>query len=129
MFDACSLDKQRGLASCHEIVVHRWETAADAAIGRTLGDFLVHDMHDLRLLKDLAGRCGQLARHLTIVETNFDVPLHQMPPNRLPPQQLCSLANVLSCPGHFGSTVINRLVDYVSPPWPATDVCPFSDSA
>lgn len=94
-------------------MVRRWDTAAEAAIGRSLGNFLVHDVHDMRILRGLARRCGELGQHLSIVIINFDVPTHQMHPARLPPQLMFTLKDALTCTGSSATAVINALVDNV----------------
>lgn len=77
----------------------------------------MHDGHDLKLLKQLARQTGSLSRELTVVVSNFDVPQHSMPPQKLPPPQLNTLAKELSCTDpENAATVMNFLVDTVSPP-------------
>lgn len=97
--------------------MYRWGTAVDAAAGRHFSNFIVHDGHDLKLLKQLARQTGSLSRELTVVVSNFDVPQHSMPPQKLPPPQLNTLAQELSCTDPtVAATVMNFLVDTVSPP-------------
>lgn len=91
----------------------RWGTAADASIGRTLSNFLVHDVHDMRLLQGMSHQCGDLGKHLSIVIINFDVPSHQMHPGKLPPKPMYTLADALTCPASSGTAVMNALVDNV----------------
>lgn len=70
----------------------RWSLAVDAAIGQHLGNFVVHDAHDVRLLRALAREAGYA--QVTVTQLNFDVPRHSMPPGRLPPAELTTLLQV-----------------------------------
>lgn len=73
----------------------RWSVAVDAAIGKELSNFVVHDAHDLRLLRAL-GREAGLGNWLSVTQLNFDLPLHTLAPGRLPPPELLTLLQVMS---------------------------------
>jgi hypothetical protein len=74
-------------------VSHRWCTAVDAAIGKELSNFIVHDVHDMRLLRGLACQAG-MGHWLSVTQMSYDLPQHTMPPARLPPSELLTLLQV-----------------------------------
>lgn len=71
----------------------RWSVAVDAAIGKDLSNFVVHDAHDMRLLRAL-GREAGLGQWLSVTQMNFDLPRHAMAPTRLLPPELLTLLQV-----------------------------------
>lgn len=66
----------------------------DAAIGKDLSNFIVHDLHDMRLLRGLARQAG--CPWLSVTQMSYDLPQHTMPPARLPPSGLLTLLQVPS---------------------------------
>jgi hypothetical protein len=65
----------------------------DAAIGKELRNFIVHDVHDMRLLRGLARQVG-MGQWLSITQMSYDLPQHTMPPARLPPAELRTIQQV-----------------------------------
>lgn len=65
----------------------------DAAIGKQLSNFIVHDLHDMRLLRGLARQAG-MGTWLSVTQMSYDLPQHTMPPARLPPPGLVTLLQV-----------------------------------
>lgn len=102
------------LSSLHFLC--RWSQAVDAAIGNNLANFVVHDAHDMRLLRDLGREC-QMGARLSISVFSYDVPRHVMHPSRLPPAQLLTLLQALTCNSERADTVMNVFIDQV---WRAT---------
>jgi hypothetical protein len=65
----------------------------DAAIGKDLSNFIVHDLHDMRLLRGLARQAG-MGQWLSVTQMSYDLPQHTIPPARLPPAGLVTLLQV-----------------------------------
>lgn len=59
--------------TCSTLVAFRWSTAVDAQIGKSFGDFLVHDRHDLDLLMRMSKALGM--KWLTIQVSLPSTPL------------------------------------------------------
>ena len=57
--------------------VCRWARAMQMAIGAGLETFLVHNMQDASLLREIAQQAGYALQHFSVVKTNFDIPPHK----------------------------------------------------
>jgi len=56
------------------LVDAKWAVAVDAAINASLSCILVHDFHDMTMLKKLAAQVGIPGNRLSVVVYNFDTP-------------------------------------------------------
>jgi len=90
------------------VACHRWNKAVDAAIGNHLSNFIVHDAHDMQLLRGL-GRQAGLGSRLSISVMDYDIRRHETPP-----PQLLTLLQALSCDHERRDTVLNVLIDQVN---------------
>lgn len=100
----------------------------DAALSRTLEVFLVHDHHDLEVIKEIVRIIGVAMP--PIVVTRLDLPKHVIPPECVPPSNRLTILQLLGCSDTaYEAPVMNAVVDQVGspikfclPPPP----CPFS---
>jgi hypothetical protein len=79
-------------------------------MGRALNTFLVHDHHDMLLLRALYKQAGFYG---SVVITSFDTPLHNIPASRrLSQHGAQSLMDVIKCTSqHASNAVLNYLID------------------
>jgi chromosome segregation ATPase len=91
--------------------LHRWAKAVEAALVSRLSTFLVHDQHDLQILREITRQSG--VKMPPVIVCRLDAPPHNLPPQLLPPTMLTVL-HVLSCNDRSAETaVMNMLVDVV----------------
>lgn len=98
----------------------RWRVVADAAMGKSLEMFIVHDHHDLHVLRDIVRMLNIPLPPVTI--SRFDVPQHTISPERTPPQDKLTILHILRCTDpKLQAVVMNAIVDQV---WAS----PFADA-
>ena len=85
----------------------KWAVAVDAAINASLSCILVHDFHDMKMLKKLAAQTGIPGNRLSVVVYNFDTPPYTIQ-KRTGSSQRVTVMDVLKC---THPAVQNILVD------------------
>ncbi len=92
--------------------LHRWATVVEAALLSHLNKFLVHDHHDLQILKEIARQSGVQMPRVDVA--TLDIPHHTLPSHALPPPPMLTVLQVLSCNDKLAEPAIfNNLIDTV----------------
>lgn len=92
----------------------RWSRAVDAAIGRAMNNFIVHDTHDQRQIQQLIKTAGFEPRARPwICISKMGLPRHSIPNQALPAEGITTVLSVLSFVGSENeqNAVFNYLVD------------------
>mmetsp|Transcript_40647 Transcript_40647/g.102878 ORF Transcript_40647/g.102878 Transcript_40647/m.102878 type:complete len:1107 (-) Transcript_40647:369-3689(-) len=90
----------------------KWGVAVEKAIGPIFKQFVVHDSHDAEVLRKLAGQSGFDLSHFSCAVRSFDIPLHNIPANVVPPPEVPTVLRMLKCKTpEVEAIVMNYIID------------------
>ncbi|KAI3431453.1 hypothetical protein D9Q98_004505 [Chlorella vulgaris] len=93
----------------------RWALAVEAAIGRQLSQWVVDNMSDATTIKGLCSRLQQPPQGFSVVVMSFSHPLHLIPQDQQPPQEVMTCLRALRFPrGENAQVVQNVLIDHAN---------------